>query len=117
MPNPRKPFVVNLDLSAAALAESIAKTRHYEATALFFVLGVVAVGPRKASVPFWLAMALGLAWELAEATGLRHTARVADLLPDLVAAAACVLALILGRRVWESGVRRVAGSGSSTQTL
>lgn len=98
-PHARKPFVVNVDLSAGTLVESMAKTAHYEATAIFFVLGVVAVGPRRASIPFWLAMGLGVAWELAEATAARHTARVADLLPDVIAAAACVIALSAGRRL------------------
>lgn len=99
LPNPRKPFVVHVDLSSGALVESIAKTKHYAATALFFFLSVLAVGPRRAGISFWLAMGLGVAWELAEATGPRHNARVADLLPDLIAAAACVIAMVIGRRL------------------
>ena len=107
MPNARKAFALNVDLSPGTLAESMGKTAHYEATALFFVLGVVAVGPRRARIPFWLAMGLGVAWELAEATGPRHTARVADLLPDVVAAAACVIALFVGRRSRPGRTRRL----------
>ncbi len=90
---PRKPFAVDLSLTRDSLAYSIVKVKHYESTALFFVLGLLAVGVRKAWIAFWLAVGMGVAWELAESTGVRHTARLADFAPDLLGALLCAGAL------------------------
>jgi uncharacterized membrane protein YedE/YeeE len=42
-------------------------------------------------------MLVGFGWELAESTAIGHTARAADLAPDLVAALACLLVLLVVR--------------------
>jgi hypothetical protein len=99
LPHVRRPFRVDLSLSPEALAFSVAKVKHYQSTVLFFILATVAVGVRRTWTSFWLVMALGVAWELAEATALRHTARVADLVPDLLAAVLCVAVLAVARHL------------------
>ncbi len=111
---PRKPFAVDLSLTRESLAYSIVKVRHYESTALFFVLGLVAVGLRKPWAAFWLTVAMGVAWELAESTGVRHTARLADLAPDLLAAAVCV-GVLLSVRYALGGAKANAGQASESR--
>ena len=101
LPHARKPFSVDLSVSPEALALSVAKLKHHESTAMFFALAVLAVGVRKPWVPFWLSLALGAAWELAESTARRHTARLADLAPDLLAAVGCVGMLFLLRSAFD----------------
>jgi hypothetical protein len=106
VPGPRRPFSVDLGITTDALAHSLGKLKHYESTSLFFLLGVVAVGWRRAAVPFLLAMGMGVAWELAEATALRHTARLADLAPDLAGAVGCVALCVLCRSLARRWVAR-----------
>lgn len=96
---PRKPFSFNLSLSWEEVAFSAAKVKHYECIALFFFLVVLAVGTRRARVPFWISMALGLGYEIAESTAMGHTARVADLIPDTLSALGCLAVLLLFRRM------------------
>ena len=88
-------------VARVGLAEGADPVPVHRETRLFFVLAVVAVGVRKPWVPFWLSLALGAAWELAESTARRHTARLADLAPDLLAAMGCVGMLFLLRSAFD----------------
>ena len=94
LPHGRKPFEVDLTLSRESLTVSMGKVPHYQSIALLFGLACVAVGVRRPALAFGLTMLVGLGWELAESTAIGHTARAADLAPDLVAALAC-LGLVL----------------------
>ena len=96
--HPRKPMSYDLSLSSESVAFSLAKVKHYECIALFFFLALLGVGPRRAGVAFWISMAMGLGYELAEMTALGHTCRLADLIPDLLAALASLAVCLLARR-------------------
>lgn len=96
---PRKPFAWDLTLSRQSLAESLGKGPHYKSTALVFLVATVAVGPGRPLAAFALTMLVGVGWELAETTAVRHHARTADLAPDLLAALPC-LAILIGFRSW-----------------
>jgi hypothetical protein len=98
LPHGRKPFEVDLMLSRESLALSMGKVPHYLSIALLFGLACVATGLRRPALAFGLTMLVGLGWELAESTAIGHTARAADLAPDLVAALACLLVLLVVRR-------------------
>jgi hypothetical protein len=105
-PQGRKPFQVDLSLSADDLALSMTKVPHLRSMAIIFLLAALAVGSRRLASAFALTMLVGLGWELAEATVVGHHARLADLAPDLVAAVSA-LAMILGLRwVVTSRVKR-----------
>jgi hypothetical protein len=97
LPHGRKPFEVDLTLSRESLAMSMGKVPHYLSIALLFGLACVAMGLRRPALAFGLTMLVGLGWELAESTAIGHTARVADLAPDLVAALACLFVLLVVR--------------------
>jgi hypothetical protein len=87
----RKPFGLDLDLSATALATAMTKVPHYCASALVFSLAALAVGRRRLPLALGLTMIVGFGWELAEATGRGHHACLADLAPDLTSALACLI--------------------------
>lgn len=117
LPGARKAFELDLGMSFGSLMESLGKIPHYKSTALLFVLATLAVGRRRLLGAFLLTLCVGVGWELAEATAIRHHARVADLAPDLVAALACVAvaSLLRGRlgsnlahvqTPWSRGARR-----------
>jgi hypothetical protein len=93
-----KAFAFDLGLSADSLVFSLSKAPHYVSMALIFVLAIVAVGMRRPIAALGLTMLVGLSWEIAEATALGHTARAADLVPDMLAALACLALLLIGRR-------------------
>lgn len=97
LPQTRKPFEVDLSLSRAAILESLGKWAHYKSTALHFVLAVVGAGVRRAGLAFWLTILVGVGWEVAETTAVRHHARLADLAPDLAAASTCLALLLVLR--------------------
>ncbi len=96
---PRRAFSVDLSVSWPSLSSSLVKIKHYESTALFFTLGVLAVGIRKLSIPFWLALGMGVAWEIAESTAIQHTSRLSDLAPDLLSGIGCLVVFTLVRRM------------------
>ena len=97
LPGTRKPFQLDLSLSAESLMQSLSKVAHYKSSALLFLLATLAVGMRRLSLAFALTILVGLGWELAETTAARHHARAADLAPDLAAALACVAVALLVR--------------------
>jgi hypothetical protein len=109
LPHSRKPFEVDLSLSSAAILESLGKWAHYKSTALHFVLAVVGAGVRRAGLAFWLTILVGVGWEVAETTAVRHHARLANLAPDLAAALTCLAFLLVLRagavrwQVWRTG--------------
>ncbi len=109
----RKPFEFELTLSVHTLADAITKVLHWEATALVFGLACLAVGSRRMFLAFALTMAVCLAWELAEATAVGHTARLADLAPDLLAAFASLLVLSVARSL----VRRPVSTTSEGEQM
>jgi hypothetical protein len=93
----RKPFFLDLDVSAASLHASLGKTPHYASVAGIFVLAIVATGMERPGLAFCLTMLVGTAWELAEASAVGHTGRLADLVPDLISAVACLVLVSLVR--------------------
>jgi hypothetical protein len=110
-PHGRKPFAVDLSLSASTLAESLGKVPHYRTTAVLFLCAVIAVGVRRPMVALLLTMLVGAGWELAESTAIGHTARLADRAPDLAASLACLAALLLVRWGITRWRRRVPEAG------
>lgn len=96
---PRKPFEWDLSISRESFAESLRKGPHYMSTALVFVVATLAVGLHRPLAAFALTMLVGVGWEVAETTAVRHHARTADLAPDLIAALAC-LVILLAVRAW-----------------
>ena len=96
-PQGRKPFQIDLSLSAEDLALSMTKVPHLRSMAILFLLAAVAVGSRRLLLALCLTMLVGVGWELAEATVVGHHARLADLAPDLVAALSA-LVMTLGLR-------------------
>jgi hypothetical protein len=97
LPHGRKPFEVDLTLSRESLVLSMGKLPHYLSITLLFGAACVATGLRRPALAFGLTMLVGLCWELAESTAIGHTARAADLAPDLVAALACLFVLLVVR--------------------
>ncbi|HXU30679.1 MAG TPA: hypothetical protein VN851_08900 [Thermoanaerobaculia bacterium] len=73
------------------------KVPHLRSIAILFLLAVVAFGIRRLLVAFAVTMALGITWELAEATVVGHYARLADLAPNLVSGI-LVLGFVAGLR-------------------
>jgi len=106
LPHGRKPFEIDLTLSRESLALSMGKVPHYLSIALLFGLACVAAGLRRPALAFGLTMLVGLGWELAESSAIGHTARAADLAPDLAAALACLLVLLIVRR-WVSSCKEL----------
>ena len=96
---PRKPFYLDLNLSTAAVIDSLGKAEHWKATALVFALAWLAVGNGRLSMAFGLTIGVGLGWEFLEATAVGHTGRLSDLAPDLLAAL-CSLFLAFFLRRW-----------------
>jgi VanZ family protein len=82
----RKPFHLDWNLSAAALAFSLQKPPHIVACAVLALLAAVAAGRRRLPLAFALAVLVGACWELAQTTVVGHAARLADLAPDAVGA-------------------------------
>ncbi|PYS68773.1 MAG: hypothetical protein DMF69_19130, partial [Acidobacteria bacterium] len=83
---PRKTFYLDLNLSPAALIDSLGKAEHWKASALVFALAWLAVGNSRLILALGLAMGVGLVWEFLEATAVGHTGRLSDLAPDLLSA-------------------------------
>jgi hypothetical protein len=98
MLQPRKPFDFDWSINLASLELSLGKVKHYQSMALHFALAWMAVGMGSAPRAFWLTMVVGIGWEIAESTAIGHHARLADLLPDTLAAVVC-LGLALSARV------------------
>jgi len=96
-PHGRKPFAIDLSISRADLAWSMTKVAHLRSIAVIFLLAVLAVGTQRLMLAFALTMLVGVGWELAEATAIRHYARLADLAPNLVSGLA-MLAVLAGIR-------------------
>ena len=97
LPHGRKPFSLDLSLSLDSLTQSLNKWPHYRTTAVLFLVAAVAAGMRRPWLAFGMTMLVGAGWELAETTAIGHTARAADLAPDLLAALACLAVLFLVR--------------------
>jgi hypothetical protein len=112
-PHGRKPFAIDFSISLPDLARSMTKVAHLRSIAVIFLLAVLAVGTQRLMLAFTLTMLVGVGWELAESTVVRHYARLADLAPNLVSGLAS-LAVIAGirwvfqarhrRRLLEAGV-------------
>ncbi len=93
----RKPFIFNFSLATSDIVKSLGKVAHFESTALIMLFAIIAVGHRKLPTAFVLTMVVCIGWELAEATAVGHTARLADLLPDLVSALGTIGVIVLAR--------------------
>jgi len=83
---PRKTFYLDLNLSPAAMIDSLGKAEHWKASALVFALAWLAVGNSRLILALGLTMGVGLVWEFLEATAVGHTGRLSDLAPDLLSA-------------------------------
>lgn len=110
-PYGRKPFKIDLSISPDDLAWSMTKVAHLRSIAIIFLLAVVAVGTQRLVLAFALTMLVGVGWELAETTVVRHHARLADLAPNLVSGLVS-LAVIAGIR-WIFQARTGASTLSS----
>ena len=108
-PRGRHPFELGTDVSPAALALALTKTKHMTVVAVVFLLALLAVGLGRLGLAFVLTNAVGLTWELAQTTVVGHSARVADLAPNLVVAGGCALMVHTVRAV----VRRTRRSDRS----
>ena len=95
----RHPFELATDVSPAALALALTKTKHMTVVALVFLLALLAVGLDRPWLAFVLTNAVGLTWELAQTTVVGHSARVADLAPNVVVAGGGVAAVLAARAV------------------
>ena len=95
---PRKPFYLDLNLSPAAVIDSLGKAEHWKATALVFALAWLAVGHGRLFLAFGLTIGVGMVWELLEATAVGHTGRLSDLAPDLLSALGSLFLAFLFRR-------------------
>src|SRR4029077_11042505 len=93
----RKPFAFNFSFATTDIVTSLGKVAHYESTALILLFATFALGHRKLRAAFILTMLVCAGWELAEATAAGHTARLADLAPDLVSAIATLVVIALVR--------------------
>jgi Na+/proline symporter len=100
----RKPFYLDANLSAAALAFSIQKPPHIVACAVLALLAVAAAGRRRLLLAFALAVLVGACWELAQTTVVGHAARLADLAPDALGA---ILGCLIGS-IFTSTLQRSA---------
>jgi hypothetical protein len=96
-PYGRKPFAIDFSISRADLAWSMTKVAHLRSIAIIFLLAVLMVGTQRLMLAFALTMLVGVGWELAETTVVRHHARLADLAPNFVSGLA-TLAVIAGIR-------------------
>ena len=104
-PDGRKPFSLSLDVTLTSLAHVAVKPIHFRATAVLFLLGIVAVGARRLPWALGLTLLVSFGWEVAQATVLGHNARLADMLPNIIAAVTTA-GLFLGCRPLLSSVRR-----------
>jgi len=93
----RKPFAFNFSLATTDIIKSLGKVAHFESTALIMLFATIAVGHRRLPTALVLTMLVCIGWELAEATAAGHTARLADLLPDLVAGLGTMVVIVLTR--------------------
>ena len=100
--SPRKPFYLDLNLSPAAVIDSLGKAEHWKATALVFALAWLGVGNRRLLLAFGLTVGVGLGWEFLEATAVGHTGRLSDLAPYFLSALCSLfLAFIFRRRFYQ----------------
>ena len=114
-PDGRKPWAFDVDLSRAALADSMPNHPHVAASAFVLCLAALAVGWRRLPWAVVMTVLVGLGWELGQTTVVGHHARLRDLIPDLVGAllAAGILAIIAGlRMVWSRAGRGQTVSGT-----
>lgn len=110
-PHGRKPFQVDFGLSRDDLALSMTKVAHLRSIAVILLLAVVAFGTQRLVVAFGATMLVGIGWELAETTVVRHHARLADLAPNIASGAFCVFALAGIRWVVQRRVRPSPSAG------
>lgn len=96
-PDGRKPFQVDLSLSAEDLARSMTKVAHFRSVAILFLMAVLAVGSRRLLLALALTMLVGLGWEAAETTVIGRNARLADLAPNLAAGVAALVTVLVIR--------------------
>src|SRR3712207_4269564 len=71
-PRGRKPFELDMALSAETLARAITKIPHLKYSAMFVLLALLGAGLRRWPTAWLLAVLVGLSWELAEATVVGH---------------------------------------------
>jgi hypothetical protein len=111
----RHRFELAMDVSPAAIALALTKAKHMTVVAVVFLLATLAVGLNRLGLAFALTNAVGLTWELAQTTVVGHSARVADLAPNVVVAGGCALMVLLVRIVVRRN-RRFGGSGDGHPT-
>lgn len=93
-------------LAPADIQRSLTKTAHWRSIAVLFLLAVVAVTVWRLAAAFFLTMAVGIGWELAECTAVGHYARLADLTPNAASAGVCLAIIYVVRQLV---VRRRSG--------
>ena len=100
--SPRKRFYLDVDISGAAILDSLTKVQHFQASTLVFVFAWIAFGNRRLFLSLLLTIMVGIVWELCEATAIGHSARVSDLAPDLVASfGSFLIAVVIGRLLFQ----------------
>ena len=99
-PHGRHPAAFDFGLTWPDVSRALTKVPHWRSIAVLFLLAVVAVTVWRLWAAFFLTMAVGVGWELAECTVVRHYAKLADLVPDALSAVATLLVVwLLGRLV------------------
>jgi hypothetical protein len=111
-PEGRRPFQFEVNLSPGAMGLALTKTKHMTVVAVLFLLATLATGTGRLRVAFLITNLVGLTWELAQTTVVGHSARVADLGPNVVVAGACSL-IVLSIR---TRAERLARGGNAAMT-
>jgi VanZ family protein len=95
-PDGRKPFEMNFDVAPATLAHVAIKPVHFRAFGILCWLAIVAVGAPRMPLAIALTLLVGLAVEIVQGTVAGHNARLADMLPNVIAACSAAVIYRLG---------------------
>ncbi|HSY50878.1 MAG TPA: hypothetical protein VLC46_18890 [Thermoanaerobaculia bacterium] len=110
-PHGRKPFSIDFSVSREDLARSMTKVAHLRSIVVIFLLAVLAFGTRRLIMAFAMTMLVGVGWELAEATVVRHYGRLADLAPNFVSGILSLAAIAGIRWIFEARRKRLSLDG------
>jgi hypothetical protein len=107
-PHGRKPFHIDFSIAPDDLAWSMRKVPHLRSIAVIFLLAVIAFGTRRLLLAFAATMLVGVGWELAESTVIRHRAAVSDLAPNIVSGLVSLIIIAGIRWLFDERRRRAA---------
>ncbi len=94
------------NLSPWAIANALTKMPHIASTLMLFLLGALAVGPRRLWLAAALTLLIGIGWELVQMPTVGNHPRIADLAPDLVGIAIGWSIVALGLAIWRRRASR-----------